>query len=151
MNPTLYRIALHESAHCLAALKYGVPIQYVWVDSQQGGGVQFEQDILRDYPQAEMMVSAAGREAEALFLSPTGAESHAHRDDFSRAHRAATNYSRASGDPTDRAGLDMLNVMRRQAQRFVADNAPTIQALANELMARGRMTGPELAAWLTGG
>lgn len=123
-------VALHEAAHCIAAMTFGLPVSRAWADRSGGGAVEAEFD---DLPAGENIIaSLAGRAAVvALSADPDGL-----CDDASDSDLAAL------------SGLTMADRRRwhDRAVSFCQEHAEEIIALAEMLLERGEMRGPDFAA-----
>ena len=135
--------SIHEAAHCVAAVLLGVTIANVELrpGENPSGRCQFVNS--KDKADEVVVVAKAGKIAEQI-LDPD-APGTPRRQDERIARRAVRNRLDLIF-PAPRA--DYMRSAELEALRLVAGHLPTIQALAQQLLEKGKMLGPEATAFV---
>ncbi len=138
----LYRIAVHEAAHCVACIVYGIPIWSVTID---GSNPHMHQGAWQppdglDALECLCTMGLVASEAEKVFCDGKPVEG-SDRDDVDSVLRALAQYY---------SPLEInvqLERMRGAAERLVKTDwaRRVIPRIADELLRHGSLTGEQIA------
>lgn len=123
-------VALHEAGHAIAAMAFGLPVGRAWVDRSGGGAVEANFD---DLPFRECAIASLAGRAAVLALSddPDGLCDDASSSDLASLTRTT---------------MDDRRRYHNAALEFCREHSEEIIELAERLLERGEMRGPDFAA-----
>jgi hypothetical protein len=132
----LLRAAIHESGHCVTALRYRLPLKEAWVNDDGTGRTRFSRSCLTPQTIEEWFkMSFAGRAAEEdLYMDYRGG-------DGIDQHRRA--------DALQRLGLDWdacrVGMLKFEAEVLVGHLRPRIQRVAAALVEHRHLSADQIA------
>ena len=143
----LARTAYHEAGHALAAWRVGITLSHVGISGADSGWMDpiGLEDGSADTIMKAVYVYVAGGVAQAIF---DGNVQRAVSNNHSDLEHAAELLAFIEPDEAKRPGLQM-EIWQDVEQKLRAD-WPCVDAVAKELLVRGRLTGAEAYAIMDG-